>query len=78
MPRTNNSIAQEFITAYNVLASRRTAGFAVNPISLAEIYAFIGLFGAPSVSIETFVELIGVMDVKYLELSNGNRTSSNR
>jgi hypothetical protein len=51
---------------------------APNPIQLSEIVAFIGLYGKPSISVDVFIELVGVMDTKYLELANGNSPSSNR
>lgn len=69
-------MAQELVTAYNVLASRRTAGFGMNPIPLSEIKSFIDLFGWPSMELMSFIELIGVMDIKFLELSNGDKPTS--
>lgn len=48
-----------------------------NPIQLSEIMAFIGLYGRPTISIDVFIELLGVMDTKYLELKSGDRPSSN-
>lgn len=50
---------------------------ALNPIQLSEIWSFINLFGLPTVSIDTFVEMIGVMDTKYLELANGDKSTGN-
>lgn len=70
-------LAKEMTFAYNVLASRRTSGMAPNPIQLSEILAFMELYGRPSISIDVFVELLGVMDTKYLELKSGDRPSSN-
>lgn len=64
--------AAEFAQAYNILASRRTSGMAPNPICLSEILAFVGIYGKPTMPIELFVEIIGTMDMKYLELFSGN------
>lgn len=67
----------EVVTAYNVLASRRTAGIALNPISLAEIAAYVQIFGPPTIPMDMFVELLGIMDIKFLELSNASKHPSN-
>jgi len=64
--------AAELAQAYNILASRRTSGMVPNPINLSEILAFVQIYGRPTIAIETFVELIGTMDMKYLELFSGN------
>lgn len=48
----------------------------MNPIPLSEISAFIHLFGSPSMELMTFIELIGIMDIKFLELSNGDQPTS--
>lgn len=61
---------QEIADAYSILSKRRNVGFGASPIQLSEIIAFIQLFDRPSVSVDVFVHLIGVMDTKYLELSN--------
>lgn len=45
---------------------------APNPIGLSEVLAFVGIYGQPTMPIESFVELIGTMDMKYLELFSGN------
>jgi hypothetical protein len=67
-------VASEIAQAYNVLASRRTSGMMPNPINLSEILAFIQIYGHPNISIDRFVELIGVADMQYLELFSGNRS----
>jgi len=71
-----HGVAKEVSTLYNILASRRTAGFSANPIQLSEIYALISLYGAPTLPIDIFIELIGTMDIKFLELSNGDKSTS--
>lgn len=69
-------IASEVVDAYNVLAARRTSsGFAMNPLQLSEIMAYLQIVGRPSIPITMFIELLGIMDIRYLELTNGNRTS---
>jgi hypothetical protein len=69
-------VEKEIVNAYNVLASRRTAGLTVNPIQLSEILAYIQLFGYPSVELDTFVDLIGVLDRRFMELQSGDNSSS--
>lgn len=64
--------AAELAQAYNILASRRTSGMSPNPINLSEILAFTQIYGRPTIAIELFIELIGIMDMKYLELFSGN------
>lgn len=64
--------------AYNVLASRRTSGLTPNPIQLSEINAFLERYGEPSIPVDVFVDLLGAMDLKYLELSNGNKPAGKR
>lgn len=71
-----HGVCKELSTAYNILASRRTAGFTANPIQLSEIFSFIQLYGQPSLPIDMFISLIGTMDMKFLELSNGNKPTS--
>lgn len=68
----------EVAHAYNVLASRRTAGLTSNPIQLSEIEAYLSRYGEPSIPIDIFFDLIGAMDLQYLELSNGNNPTSKR
>ena len=67
-----HGVTKEVSKAYNILAARRTAGFTANPIQLSEIKAFIELYGPPSIPIDLFISLIGSMDMKFLELSNGD------
>lgn len=68
-----DGLAAEVANAYNTLASRRTSGMAPNPIALSEISAWVQIFGHPTVALTTFIDLIGVVDQKFLELaSNGN------
>lgn len=69
---------KEIARAYNILDSRRTVGLSANPIQLSEILAFIQLFGRPSMELDTFVDLIGIVDDKYLELQSGDNSSSKR
>lgn len=61
---------QEFGDAFTMLSSRRTYGMQANPISLAEIDAYIRLYGAPAFGTDLFVQMIIVMDAKYLELTS--------
>lgn len=77
MPQLS-STETEIARAYNFLASRRTCGMGPNPIQLSEIKAFVDLFGLPSIHLYEFVHLIGLIDQKYLELSNGNRGTDGR
>ena len=66
----------EIVYAYNALASKRTAGLVPNPIQLSEIYAYLQGYGAPTLPIDMFMDLLGAMDLKYLELSRGNKSTS--
>jgi hypothetical protein len=71
-------ICTEVVQAYNVLAARRTSGLTVNPIQLSEIKAYLEVYGDPCVPVDVFVNLIGVMDLQYMELTNGNATGGKR
>lgn len=64
------------MSAYNILASRRTAGMSLNPIQLSEINAFIQIYGKPTLPVDMFIELIGVMDTRFLELNGGQSGNS--
>lgn len=77
-PTIRLAILQEVLTAYNMLASRRTIGMAANPIQLSEIKAYIDIYGPPSIAVDLFIDLVGLMDIKYLELSHGHSPTSNR
>lgn len=68
--------AKEMAESYNILAARRTVGMSPNPIQLSEIEAFFRMYGNPSIGIHTFIELIGTMDSKFLDLSHGNKPTS--
>lgn len=68
----------EVAMAYNVLAARRSSGFAPNPISLSDINAYMDRYGEPSIPVDVFIDLVGAMDLKYLELSNGNKPTGKR
>lgn len=68
----------EVVQVYNVLASRRTSGLTSNPIQLSEINAYLERYGEPSIPVDIFIDLIGAMDLKYLELSNGNKPAGKR
>lgn len=61
-------IFHEYCSAFTVLSSRRTVGMALNPISLADIKAYVDLFGTPNYGIEIFVEMIGKMDAEFIAL----------
>lgn len=73
------STTQEVVTAFGILSNKRAVGMVANPILLSEIEAYIKLFGPPSLPIPIFVEMIGLMDSKYLQLNapkdsgNGNK-----
>lgn len=67
----------ELAYAYNVLASKRSFGLSPNPIQLSEINAFLDRYGEPSIPIDVFIDLMGRMDCKYLELSHG-KSAGNR
>jgi hypothetical protein len=69
-----DGLAAEVANAYNMLAARRTSGMVPNPIALSEISAWIHIFGQPTVPLTLFIELIGVIDQKFLELCSGNRS----
>jgi hypothetical protein len=71
-------VAIELAQAYNVLASRRTSGLAANPIQLSEINAYLQRYGEPSIPVDVFIDLLGAMDLKYLEMSNGNKSTGKR
>lgn len=62
--------------AYNVLSARRTMGFAANPIPLSEINAYLSIYGPISVPVDLFIDLLGAMDLIYLELTNGKLTGN--
>lgn len=49
----------------------------LNPIQLSEIVAYFQLYGEPEMDRHMFIELLGVMDTKFLELEHGN-ASGNR
>jgi hypothetical protein len=67
----------EVVRAYDILASKRTYGLAPNPISLSDIVAFFELYGRPvCTTMEVFIELLGVLDIKTLELLSGNKSPS--
>lgn len=66
----------EVVNAYNLLASKRTAGLTPNPIQLSEIYAYLHRYGEPLLPVDIFMDLLGVMDLKYLKMSNGNKSTS--
>jgi len=68
----------EIVYAYNVLASKRTSGLASNPIQLSEIEAYLRIYGQPSIPVDVFIDLIGIADLKYLELTNGNESPGKR
>lgn len=72
------STEHEVARAYDVLGARRSIGLTVGPIQLSEIVAFVQLYGEPSIPMDIFIELIGSMDTKYLELQGGNKHSGNR
>ena len=66
----------ELADIYRILSSRRSIGFSENPIPLSEIVAYVALFGSPSIPVDIVVDMIGIMDSKYLELKNGDNTAS--
>jgi len=76
MPRIFGA-ASDVVDAYKVLSRTRSAGMVPNPIQLSEILAYFELFGKPCLPVDMFIDLIGVMDSKYLELSSGNGTGGN-
>lgn len=47
-----------------MLSSRRTNGFAPNPISMQDIYAYLKIFGA--LDTEKFIRHIIIMDCAFL------------
>lgn len=77
VPTLNNrpkvpSYLEEICTSFMILHNRRGAGLALNPISLADIAAFVALWGPPALDLEIFVALIGCLDNVFLkELQNG-------
>ena len=56
---------QEYIIAFDILSSRRSVGFAPNPISMQEMLAYIQIYGASDV--DSFVKYMIVMDSKFLQ-----------
>jgi len=56
----------EYITAFDMLASRRTNGMSPNPISLTDVQAYVELFGCSNP--RDFVKFIILMDVVFLEV----------
>lgn len=66
----------EVIQAYNVLSAKRTSGMALNPIQLSEIYAYLRRYGEPLLPEDIFMDLLSAMDLKFLEMSHGNKSTS--
>ena len=60
---------EEYRSAFILLSSRRAVGMAACPITLADIQAYVELFGEPSFGVPTFVSIITLLDAKYLELT---------
>lgn len=60
------SYLEEIIWAFELLSSRRTAGFGRNPIPLTDIHGYLQLFGEPALPRDIFVEHILAMDIVYL------------
>lgn len=54
----------EYIVAFDMLSSRRSSGFAPNPISMQDINAYLNIFGATD--IEKFIRHIIIMDCAFL------------
>lgn len=71
-------VCVEVVQIYNSLASRRTTGISTNPIQISEIHAYLCRFGDPLLPLDILFDLISVMDLKYLELSNGNAAAGKR
>lgn len=61
----------EYIKAFDVLSSRRTAGFSINPISMSDIKAYLDIFGCEYP--EIFIELLIMMDIEFLRYYNSKR-----
>lgn len=57
------------VSAFNTLSPCRTSnGFGRNPISFTDIRSYIELFGHPFSEAKDFVDLLSMMDGKFLEL----------
>lgn len=54
----------EYITAFEILSSRRACGFSPNAISMQDILAYLQIYGASDV--DYFVRNIIAMDATYL------------
>lgn len=55
----------EYINAFYMLSTRRTVGFgSENPISMADIQAYLDMYPTDDVSL--FMHLIGQMDIEYI------------
>lgn len=65
---------EEYIDAFTLLTSRRQSGFAVQPITLSEIWVYIDRHSVTDS--EYFVELIILMDNTYLGLVNNPKEKS--
>lgn len=64
-----SGLGEEVVEAFRLLNLTRTGnGFGPNPLNLAEIKAFIDLYGLPLLPIDIFVSLLLTMDRKYLDL----------
>ena len=62
-------IVTEVMTAYRFLSATRTGnGYGPNPISLAEIRAYLEINGAPELPVDIFMEFLIRMDQRYLKL----------
>ena len=51
---------------------------ALNPIQLSEIKAYLDIYGTPVVGQEVFIDLVGLMDMHYLELVNGDHKPASK
>lgn len=58
---------QEYILGFDILSSRRSVGFSVNPISMSDILSYIQIFGCSD--IDLFVKFIILMDATFLKFN---------
>lgn len=59
-----NDWMQEYIIAFDILSSRRSIGFSLNPISMSDILAYIQIYSTND--IDSFVKFIIIMDSTFL------------
>lgn len=66
----------EYIQAFQILSRGRQLGMAIGPIPLAEIEAYIRLFGEPALGRDVFVSVLHQMDALFLSKVNSDNATN--